>query len=106
MLGRGPLGRRETERVPEAEYESGEGARIGPEMERPAAPSDALCREEGARLLLFLPSPPKKGTLGRPAALSAAEAKDCDWDLKVDVGPWFDIAELVRKVWESSYTPG
>lgn len=40
--GRGPLGLRETERVPEEANDSGDGARIGPEIDRPAAPSEAL----------------------------------------------------------------
>lgn len=64
--------------MPEVEYGSGEGARIGPDIDKFEAPSEALCREEAARLLLFRPKPPKKPTLGRPAAFSAADAKECD----------------------------
>lgn len=99
----GPLGLNEPERVLEGAKASGEGARIGPDMDSPEAPSDALWRDEGALLLLFLPSPPKKPTLGRPAALSAADAKECDCDLKLeDDGGLLDIADPVRNVWESS----
>lgn len=40
--GRGPLGLRETDRVPEEANDSGEGALIGPEIDKPAAPSEPL----------------------------------------------------------------